>query len=109
MIGQCFLRGDERIIFLLIDHQRSRSRNGAPVIKNFRNVMNQRGLETLDSTQCEIPILAAFIAFAEATHRAQTRGPKSREMAGVVLAEEEIRVPVRFEVRIETSVELIDF
>jgi hypothetical protein len=108
MIDEGFSRGDERVVFLLIDDESGGARDRAPMIENARNVMNLVWSETFYRAQCEIPILTAFEAFAEASNCLQTSCTESREMAGVILPEEKIGIPIRFEVRIEASAEFVD-
>ena len=108
VIGQRFFRGDERVIVFLVDHERGGAGDRAPVVEDARDVMDERGVELFDEAQGEIPILAALVAGAETADGAEARGPENGEVAGVVLAEEEIGVPVGLEVGIEAAALFVD-
>ena len=74
----------------------------APVIEDMRDVADARRLAEFRHAQGQIPVLAALEAKAEAAGAAHQFGPVDAEMADHVLGQEQLRVPVRLEMRLVT-------
>ena len=77
------------------------ARRHAPMIEHPRDMANLRGLEPLEASQHQIVVLRALEAFAEPADRSQQVGAVKPEMVDEVLAQEKLRVPIRFEERIQ--------
>src|SRR3954467_7897106 len=106
ILKRSFPRPTDIAFFLQLHRRRTFDR--APVVKNTRNMSDLLRRNRVGHSQREIPILRALEAYAETARSAHGGGAINGEVREVVLAEQEVRIPIRFEVGIETSSALID-
>src|SRR3546814_17845213 len=62
-----------------------------------------RGLKLLCAAQDQVVVLAALEPAPKASDIAREIGPDGREVADIVLAAQQVGIPIRLEVRIESS------
>src|SRR3546814_6398164 len=67
-----------------------------------------RGLKLLCAAQDQVVVLAALEPAPKASDIAREIGPDGREVADIVLAAQQVGIPIRLEVRIESSPLRID-
>ncbi len=107
VIGHRSHAGPARVV-LLPGSQRSRSGDGAPVIKHLGHMTDRGGLQLFAAAQGQVPILAALEADAESANLPHQGSVVQPQVANAVLPKEQFMVPVGLEVRGRTPAPLVD-
>jgi hypothetical protein len=79
-----------------------------PVVEDVRDVSDGVRRERCGDSQRQVPVLTAVVLASEAANRAKHLRPEDGEVADVVLAEQQRRVPVGLEVVTEATAVLVD-
>src|SRR3546814_7652617 len=95
-------------VSLGVERQRGGPRDGEPVVQDTGNMHDLRGLKLLCAAQDQVVVLAALEPAPKASEIAREIGPDGREVADIVLAAQQVGIPIRLEVRIESSPLRID-
>src|SRR5690606_15540383 len=94
-------RTGRRGIVLGVPREGGRPLDGAPVVKDFRDVSYLFRAQLLRATQDEIVVLATFETDSEPTNPANQPRSDCRQVADIILAAQQVRIEVWLEIRVE--------